>query len=52
MNMETDARMILPELNDLRLSPHFTLSEMAKTSVKGVGNVPPKEAVENPESSG
>lgn len=29
------------------LSPHFPLSEMTKTSVKGVSNVPPQEAIEN-----
>ena len=30
-----------------KISSHFTLNEMTKTSVKGVSNVPPKEAVEN-----
>lgn len=35
------------EFNGLRLSTHFTLQELTKTSVKGVSNVPPPEAVEN-----
>ena len=35
------------EFNGLRLSTHFTLQEMTKTSVKSVSNVPPPEAVEN-----
>ena len=35
------------EFNGLRLSTHFTLQELTKTSVKSVSNVPPPEAVEN-----
>ena len=31
----------------MTLSPHFTLGELTKTSVKGVNNVPPQEAIEN-----
>ena len=37
----------LSELNGVHLSPHFTLGEMTVTSVKGVDNVPPQEAIEN-----
>ena len=36
------------EVNKLmKLSEHFSLGELTKTSVKGVDNVPPKEAIEN-----
>ena len=37
----------LSELNGLRLSPHFTLGEMIKTSAKGIDNTPPHAAVLN-----
>ena len=37
----------LSDLNGLRLSPHFTLGEMTKTSAKGVDNTPPHGAVMN-----
>ena len=37
----------LSELNGLRLSPHFSLGEMIKTSVKGIDNTPPHAAVLN-----
>ena len=37
----------LSELNGLRLSPHFTLGEMTKTSAKGLDNTPPHGAVMN-----
>ena len=38
----------LSELNGLRLSPHFTLGEVTKTSVKTAdGNVPSHVAIEN-----
>ena len=37
----------LSELNCTRLSPHFTLGEMTKTSVKGVDNTPNHAAVLN-----
>ena len=33
--------------DNMKLSKHFTLGEMTKTSVKGVDNVPPQEAIEN-----
>ena len=35
------------ELDGLRLSPHFTLGELTKTSVKGVDNTPNHAAVLN-----
>lgn len=35
------------ELDGLRLSPHFSLGELTKTSVKGIDNVPPHAAVLN-----
>ena len=31
----------------MKLSEHMTLGELTKTSVKGVDNVPPQEAIEN-----
>ena len=31
----------------MNLSEHYSLGEMTKTSVKGVNNVPPQEAIEN-----
>ena len=38
----------LSELNGLRLSPHFTLGELTKTSVKTEdGNIPSRVAIEN-----
>ena len=37
----------LSELNGLRLSPHFTLGELTKTSVKGIDNTPSHAAVLN-----
>ena len=37
----------LSELNGVHLSPHFSLGELTVTSVKGVDNVPPQEAIEN-----
>ena len=37
----------LSELDCTRLSPHFTLGELTKTSVKGVDNTPPHAAVLN-----
>ena len=37
----------LSELDCTRLSPHFTLGELCKTSVKGVDNTPPHAAVLN-----
>ena len=37
----------LSELNCVRLSPHFTLGELTKTSHKGVYNIPSHEAIEN-----
>ena len=38
----------LSELNGTRLSPHFTLGELCKTSVNSLdGNIPSSEDVEN-----
>ena len=38
----------LSELNGLRLSPHFTLGELTKTSIKTEdGNIPSRVAIEN-----
>ena len=38
----------LSELNGSRLSPHFTLGELCKTSVNSLdGNIPGQEEIEN-----
>ena len=46
--VEMNKNMKLSELNGLRLSPHFTLGELCKTSHKTAdGNIPSRVVIEN-----
>ena len=46
--VEMNKNMKLSELNDLRLSPHFTLGELCKTNYKTAdGNIPSRVVIEN-----
>ena len=46
--VEMNKNMKLSELNGLRLSPHFTLGELCKTSHQTAdGNIPSRVVIEN-----
>lgn len=47
MDQKKSKNDTLGPIPSVTLSPHFTLGELTKTSVKGVNNVPPQEAIEN-----